>query len=171
MEWRRVASVFVGAALALTVGCQPQGQQQATSQPAVDTAAIRSAVRSVNTAFEKAANAGDMKKAMSFYTEDAVVAPPMAPPISGRDSILAFMKRTIPAGATFKVDTREIEPLGPDRAYTMGVTTVSVTPEGAGQAQTSEFTYFALVRRTPDGWRYYREAYNLNHPPKSGGGE
>lgn len=167
---KRISVLVLGVLVVGALGCQPADQQQATGQPAVDTAAIRSAARSVNRTFEKAVKAGDYERQASLYTADAVVAPPMMPPVEGRDSIRSLLERTIPAGASVKVEERFIEPLGPDRAAVMGITTLTVTPEGAEEPQTSTITFLLLMRRTPDGWQYYREAYNLNQPPESGGG-
>lgn len=169
MEGRRAASVIVGAVLALTVACQPQGQQQTSQTPAVDTPAIRATFQdTLPRLFEEAVKAGDFDAQARIYAEDALFSAPMQPPARGRDSIRAVLRTTTPPGATADIQSMDIGILGPDRVYDFGTVTFSFTPEGTDQPQQLTATYFALFHRTPDGWKITREALSLNHPPPGG---
>ena len=167
---RAVAAVVVVAVA--SAACQSQdeaGGSGAEAGTAVDTAAVMAAFDSMRSGFEELVAAGDFDAQAAVYTSDAVYSPPMAPPARGRDSIRAALERTTPPGATLDIQPMEIRMLGPDWAYEYGTSTLSFTPRGAEQPVSMNSTYFALFRRTADGWRIAREVLNLNQPPPGGG--
>lgn len=143
--------------------CQPQTQDRAT----VDTTAVLSAVDSIRTAFEEAVKAGDFEKQAAAYATEGILSAPLAPPAEGRDSIQAALHRITPPGATLDLQPIDTRVLGPHWVYEYGIGTLSFTPEGASAPQKTRSTYFALLRRTSAGWKVYREALSLNHPPPS----
>lgn len=169
MVLRRTGTVAAATVLAvLALACQP-ADQQTDGQAAVDTASIEAAFESMRTSFEAAVKAGDSERQAAIYTEDAIYSPPMEPPVRGRDSIRAALERTTPPGATLEIRPIDLTILGPDRVYEYGVATLTFTPPGADEPASMSSTYFALFRRTADGWRIAREVLNLNQPPPGAG--
>ena len=170
---RTTTTTLIGAAAlaATAVACQPAGQQAADDATAVDTAAIMATFDSMRTAFEEAFAAADVEAMAALYAEDAIYSEPGRPPVHGRDSIQALLSRTHPEGATIEITPTDVMVLSNDWVYEFGTGTVSVTPEGAGEAVEMPASYSALFRRTPDGWRLYREALSSNAPPPGSGGQ
>lgn len=163
-QWfTRLAST---ALLGGLVACQPQPERAGGQAAAVDTAEVQATYDSLRTAFLGAYEAGDAKTIASLWAEDGIPSGPGTPPVRGRDSIRALIERDPALGeASAEISPLDVRVLSPDWAYEMGVLTVRFTPEGADQQQTAEITYLAVIHRTPDGWKFYREAYNLNQAP------
>jgi uncharacterized protein (TIGR02246 family) len=161
----RLTPVLASVAL-LAVACQPADRQQVAGEAAVDTAEVEAVLDSLRSAFLDAYEAGDAERIASLWAEDGVTAAPSAPPVRGRDSIRAMVDRDPALGkATAEISPLDVQVIDRDWAYEMGTLSVQFTPEGADQEQTVEISYLAVIHRTPDGWKYYREAYNLNQPP------
>lgn len=156
------------AALALlafaATACQPQGQGQ-RQHAAVDTAAIKAELDSLRSAYEKAYNAGDFQTISEVPHMDMIYSPPGRPPIRGRDSIVAYEEQMRPEGATLELQPIETRVLTGEWVYEMGTGTVTFTPEGADTTQSMKTTYLAVFRRTPDGWKTYREALSAHAAP------
>src|SRR5690349_13884320 len=72
--------------------------------------ADETAIRAQSTAWEKAYNAGDAKAVAALYAEDALLLPPGAAAVSGRDAIQAFLTKDIAgskaAGVVFAIDPK-----------------------------------------------------------------
>lgn len=163
-QWftRLASAVLLGG----LVACQPQSEQPEGQTAAVDTAEVKATFDSLRTAFLDAYEAGDAKTIASLWAEDGITSGPGTPPVRGRDSIRALIERDPALGtATAEISPLEVRVLSRDWAYEMGVLTVRYTPDGADQRQTAEISYLAVIHRTPNGWKFYREAYNMNHPP------
>ena len=78
--------------------------------------------------WQEAVNAGDAAAAAEFYAEDAVLMPPGAERIEGRENIEAFWRDFLKGGA--KLDTETLDAAtGGGIGYEVG--TVSVTMPGA----------------------------------------
>lgn len=161
-----LVTVGMLAGLAACEAPQQQGGQPAVT---VDTAAIMATFKdSLPAGFEAAVKAGDFDAQASIYTENAFYSHPMSPPVRGRDSIRALFERVTPPGATAEIESIDTGILGPDRVYDFGTVTFSFTPEGADQPRRITNTYFALFRRTPEGWKITHEALSSNQPPPGG---
>ena len=76
-----VISPLVAAVLLSTGGC--------SSAPKVDLLAEEKAIRETETAFAKAAAAGDVDQVVAFYAEDAVMLPPGEAMATGKAAIRA----------------------------------------------------------------------------------
>lgn len=166
-QWfTRLASVVLLGGL---LACQPQPERQAEQATAVDTAQVTAALDSLRAAFLDAYETGDVKTIASLWADEGITSGPGTPPVRGRDSIRALIERDPALGrATTQISPVDVRVLGHDWAYEMGVLTVRFTPEGTDEQQTVEISYLAMIHRTPDGWKYYREAYNLNQQPPEG---
>lgn len=166
MRNRRLTTGLAVLLVFLLVACQPAERQQVREEPAVDTAEVTATLDSLRSAFVDAYEAGDAEAIASLWAEDGITSGPGTPPVQGRDSIRAMVERDPALGeATVEISPLDVRVLDRDWVYEMGVLTVQFTPEAADQQQTVEISYLAVIHRTPDGWKYYREAYNLNQPP------
>lgn len=146
-----------------SAACQPQGQQG--QQSAVDTAAIKADLDSVRSAYVEAYNAGDFKTTADVPHPNMIYSPPGRPPIRGRDSIVAYERASRPPGATIDLQPIETRVLSGEWVYEIGTSTIRYTPEGADSPRSMEATYLAIFRKTPDGWKTYRESISANGPP------
>lgn len=170
-EINRRSALPIGAtALALAVlalglaACQPQGEGQG-QRAAVDTTQIRATFDSLRSAYEEAYAAGDFETIATVPHPNMIYSPPGRPPIRGRDSIVAYEKKTRPPGATIDLQPIETRVLSSEWVYEMGTATITFTPEGADMSRSAESTYLAIFRKTPDGWKTYRESISANQPP------
>ena len=159
--------VLAGILLTGLAACQPQGQGQG-QQAAVDTAAIHSKLDSLRSAFEEAYSAGDFETVASVVHPNMVYSPPGRPPIQGRDSIVAYDQKMRPPGASIDIEPIEVRILTGEWAYEIGTSTIRYTPEGADAPRSMEATYLVVLRKTPDGWKTYRESLSTNQPPPGG---
>jgi ketosteroid isomerase-like protein len=89
---------------------------------------------------------------------DAVVSMPGVPPVVGREALTAaFRSRPkLPPGATFEVNPAELELLSDEWAYAFG-TDILTIPNGEAEPTIQTMTFMVLLRRTPDGWKTFRE--------------
>lgn len=161
-------SVLLAGVLTLAAaGCQPEAQQRAGGEAAVDTTAILSSMDSMRSVFQEAVRAGDFQTQADVYTPDAVYSHPGLPPVQGRDSIRSVLERNTPPGASLEIEPMDLRILGPDWLYEFGTATLSFTPEGAEEAVRMGTTYLAVFHRTEAGWKIAREALSANQPPPS----
>ena len=75
-------AALVAAGLAVLAGC---------TQKAPDSAAIEAMIRAHTTAWVEAYNAGDADKASGSYADDALLMPPDAPGVTGREAIKQWL--------------------------------------------------------------------------------
>lgn len=141
--------------------CQPQGQGQ-RQQTAVNTAAVQATLDSLRSAYMEAYNAGDFEKTAKVSHPEMIYSPPGHPPIRGRDSVAAHEKKTRPPGATIDLKPIDTRILSSEWVYEFGTATVTFTPEGADSSRSAKSTYLAIFRKTPDGWKTYRETISTN---------
>lgn len=152
----------VALATVLVVACQPQEQQQRTE---IDTTSITTTLDSIRTAYEDAYNNGTLEAGASIVHPEMIYSPPGRPPIRGRDSIIAFEQEMRPPGATVDLKPIDTRVLSDEWVYEFGIGTVTFTPEDAEEPESMESTYLAIFRKTPDGWKTYRESISANGPP------
>lgn len=150
-------------------GCQRPRQGQSDQVATVDTAAILLALDSLAAAVMRADNTGDTELFASTWAEDGVMSLPGGPLIRGRDSIAAVFKHRppLPPGGSLRINPMEIRVLSAQWAYAFGVDTLTYTPKGAQEPIKETATFLVLIRRTPDGWKTYREVLSPNQPPGS----
>lgn len=157
----RIWTLALAAAALGLVACQPQGQGQ-DQQAAVDTPAVQATLDSLRAAYVEAYNAGDFEKTAKVSHSEMIYSPPGHPPIRGRDSVTAHEKKTRPPGATIDLKPIDTRILSSEWVYEFGTATVTFTPEGADRSRSAESTYLAIFRKTPDGWKTYRETISTN---------
>lgn len=164
---KSLAVVLAGALLGVTAACQPPADQQA-GQAAVDTAAVLTSFDEVRADYAAAFNEGDFAGVASHYAEDAVASFTGAPPVTGRAAIQSAMEESTPEGATLTIEPSETRILSNDVAYDLGLSTQSVTPEGADEPTESTSSYLVILHRTADGWEIARAVVAANEPPSDG---
>ena len=163
---RRLAAT--GFAVASVAACQPNDQsqrQQPSEQPAaVDTAAVLAAIDSLRADYEQGVASGNFDKMATALADGAVMVPPGGPKW---DAMFASSKLPFPPGATMHIKPIETRVLSADWAYEFGNSTVTYKPAGAANAETLNDTYLILFRKTPGGWKLFREVASSNLPPQT----
>jgi uncharacterized protein (TIGR02246 family) len=159
---RRAPVIGLAVTTALTA-CQPQERLGAAESP-IDTAAILASLDSLAAAVTEAHTSGNAERFSATLAADAIASMPGTPMIQGREAMVAGFKATppLPPGATMKVTPMEIRVLSADWAYAFGVDTLTFTPPGATQPKKETSTFLVLIKKTPEGWKTYREVLSAN---------
>lgn len=125
------------------------------------------AIRRLDTAFMKAANARDAAALVkAFYAPSAVLMPPNHPAVEGHAGIQGFLQGLIDSGFTsIKLETTAVESVR-DLAYGRGRYTLSMAPAG-GQAMEDTGKYIVVYRQSASGqWRAVADIFNSDHVAK-----
>jgi ketosteroid isomerase-like protein len=124
------------------------------------SAALLELAETVKTAYKN----NDVEMYASAFDDDAIVSVPGVPPVRGLEELKkAFKARPqLPAGATFEVVPTELEIINGEWAYAFGTDTLTVP--GDGEPVTQTMTFMVLIRRTPAGWKTFREVLSADQP-------
>ena len=146
----------------MTAAMFAAGLCAATAVPAEQHSDINNAMK----ALEMALNSGDGAMAAAAYTEDAVLLPPGAPRIDGREGIAGFWGAMFEAGVTDVVlETADLDMLG-DTAIETGTWQVAA-PDGSGGTVTPSGKYIVVWKRGADGgWMAQQDIWNDSPPPE-----
>ena len=142
-----LATVIILAACGGTGPRQPE---------AVDTAAIANQLRASEDQWESDYAAKDAAKLAGHYAEDAALANPGVPLVTGGDSIRAAVKG-FAADSNLKVDFAsdriQVAASG-DLAYTRGHYTMESTDSATGKPRTDGGNYLTVWQKQADGtWK------------------
>jgi len=99
-----------------------------------------------------------------FYTKDAIILPPNAPPVKGHTAILEFLQ-TFPAFSDYKQETQEIEGFG-DFAYDRETYSVTMMPPGLPAIKDSGNIIWIWKKQTDGSWKLWREMWSSDFPAK-----
>jgi len=135
--------------------------RRAPKRPTAKAADVTDAIRQLDAAFMKAANAKNAAAVVkAFYAPDAVLMPPNHPLCEGRADIQAFLQGLIDGGfGSIKLDTVTVERAG-DLAYGRGSYTLQMAPPGGPPFQ-DVGKYIVVYRRQPSGgWRATTDIFN-----------
>lgn len=149
-----VAAGSVGA-------CQPRPSQ--VEGAALDTAAVVAALDSIRALYEEAVAARDFAAMAGVLADGAIMVGPGGP---AWDSLRAASDGPWPPGATIAITPIEVRVLSDQWAYEFGTSVATYTPPGARRVRTLTDTYLVLFRRTPVGWKLYREVASPAAPPE-----
>lgn len=116
-------------------------------------------IQNLNEQFTKAFNSGDIAAVAAHYTEDAVVLPPGAEMVMGRDAILAFWKAASEQMGDFKLTAIDVKPLGSDAAREIG--TFSLRTKGS-QPQAITGKYVVVWKKVGADWKLATDIWNTN---------
>ena len=160
-------------ALSLSPACQP-APKAATSTEGAGTAAVpaglssedEAAIRAVDSAWGRAASAGDADALTALYTSDATLLPPNEPAARG-DAVKKYMADMAKAfSGPFELTTEAVEGRG-DLAYSVGTYRVTLTPRKAGAKPlpTDEGKFLEVLKKQADGsWKIVHDMWSSNAP-------
>lgn len=161
------SSVFVLLVmLAAGVGCQPQGDKDEDAGASIPSlsAADQAGIRSADSAFMAAANAGDADQIAEVYAQDGSLLAPNLPPQKGRDAVRAFWGGFLDAYTVrFEVASDTIEGRG-DLAYNQGHYRFTAVPKAKGvPGIADEGKFLEILKKQSDGsWKYVVDMYSSN---------
>ena len=131
--------------------------------------AEEAAARAVDSAFAAGVNAGDVDAVARTYADDALLLPPAALPVRGREGIRGFwggLLGSYDVRLTFGVDRFEIRD---DRAYVVGHYRIETKPKSAQVPALApeDGKFLEVLKRQPEGgWSYLADMFSPNAPPK-----
>ncbi len=161
------SSVFLYlVVLVAGTGCQPQGAKDRDAGASVPSlsAADQAGIRSADSAFMAAANAGDADKIAEVYAQDGSLLAPNLPPQKGRDAVRAFWGGFLDAYTVrFEVASDTIEGRG-DLAYNQGHYRFTAVPKAKGvPGIADEGKFLEILKKQGDGsWKYVVDMYSSN---------
>lgn len=146
--------------------CKPQGGQDADAAKSAPSlsAADQAGIRSADSAFMAAANAGDADAIAEVYAEDGSLLAPNLPPQKGRDAVRAFWGGFLDAYTVrFEVASDTIEGRG-DLAYNQGHYRFTAVPKAKGvPGIADEGKFLEILKKQSDGsWKYVVDMYSSN---------
>jgi uncharacterized protein (TIGR02246 family) len=158
--------LFCMVVLGAGTACKPQAGRDADAREAVPSlsAADQAGIRSADSAFMAAANAGDADKIAEVYAEDGSVLAPNLPPQKGRDAVRAFWGGFLDAYTVrFELASDTIEGRG-DLAYNQGRYRFTAVPKAKGvPGIADEGKFLEILKKQPDGsWKYVVDMYSSN---------
>ncbi|MBA3761544.1 MAG: SgcJ/EcaC family oxidoreductase [Gemmatimonadales bacterium] len=161
---RRVSMLGI-MVFAMSGACRPKdGPPPDQSAPSGLSPADEARIRSVDSAFMAAANAGDAEAVAAVYADDGALLAPNLPPQKGRDAIKAFWGGFLDVYTVrFEVASDTIEGRG-DLAYNQGRYRFSAVPKAKGAPGVAdEGKFIEILRKQPDGsWKYVLDMYSSN---------
>jgi uncharacterized protein (TIGR02246 family) len=154
--------VVLGAGTA----CKPQRGKDADAPESVPSlsAADQAGIRSADSAFMAAANAGDADQVAEVYAQDGSVLAPNLPPQKGRDAVRAFWGGFLDAYTVrFEIASDTIEGRG-DLAYNQGHYRYTAVPKAKGvPGIADEGKFLEILKKQRDGsWKYVVDMYSSN---------
>ena len=119
----------------------------------------KAAIDKLNAKFADSFNKGDAAAVASMYASDAVVLPPGAEMVRGRDAIQSFWQGAAQQLGDLRLTTLEVKPLGSGWARELG--TFSLKPKSAG-AEAVTGKYVVLWRQVGKQWKLATDIWNAN---------
>jgi uncharacterized protein (TIGR02246 family) len=115
----------------------------------------RTEIEAVNRAFEDAARKRDTERLSALYTADAIVMPPDAPFVKGRDGIKQFWGSAIQQLGIkdVRLDTVDLEIAG-DTAHEVGEATLTL------ESSAATLKYVVVWKKVGGQWRLHRDIWN-----------
>lgn len=149
-------------------GCRPKDKPTDSHPPTAISPADEAKIRSADSAFAAAANAGDVAGILAVYASDAALLAPNLPPQKGHDAIKAFWGGLLDAYTVrFELGSDIIEGRG-DLAYNQGHYRFTAVPKAKGAPGTAdEGKFIEILKKQPDGsWKYVVDMYSSNLTPQ-----
>src|SRR6266852_4089651 len=125
--------------------------------------AVRSAIEGTNAQFVAAANRGDTAAVAALYTNDAVVLPPNAEMVRGRQGVKEFFDALIQQTGVpqLTLDTTQVDEVG-DTACEVGAYTMKLQPPGGQPVSDSGKYVVVWKRQSDDSWKLSIDIWNTN---------
>lgn len=162
---RTAALAFTLAALSTVAGCK---QPASTAGPSSDTAAIEQQLRDSEAKWNQAYAAHDAAGLAGAYADDAALANPGSPLISGRSAIdkeTAAFAADRNLQVKFASDRIQVAASG-DLAYTRGHYTLTMTDPATRRASDTSGSYLTVWKKQSDGnWKAVEDFVVAGPPP------
>jgi ketosteroid isomerase-like protein len=140
----------------------PEGSLVSFETQAADKhAADKSALEAGAVAWMEAFSAKDLDAITAFYAEDAVLLPPSAPAIFGRDAINATLQELFAAGLAIQLEDLEIKVVG-DLGYKAG--RYRTTAEDGSLIDRGK--YIEIWTKVDGDWVLHRNIWNSSVQPE-----
>jgi len=127
--------------------------------------AVRSKIEETNAEFGAAISRGDTAATAALYTDDAVVLPPNAETVRGRQAIKGLFDGMIQQIGIPQLTLRtiQVDEIG-DTANEVGEYTLKFQPAG-GEPVTDIGKYVVIwQRQSDDSWKLHIDIWNTNSP-------
>ena len=164
-------AILISVAL-LATACQPAAEQPDPVAEAAKQAEDVAAIKQVFDDYIVAGNAGDAAAIAVCFTDDAILMPPNAPAVVGREAIQSSFQTGFERRPTSKftvkttLEVLEVEVAG-DWAFIRAAGTFTRTPKAGGEPirDTNTNKGLNIFKRQPDGaWKIHRLIYNSDLP-------
>jgi ketosteroid isomerase-like protein len=145
-----------GAQISVPKGSLVSFETQAADQHAADKRALESGAAKWMEAFA----AKDIDAMTAFYAKDAVLLPPDAPAIFGRDAIRASIQEMFVAGLAIELEDLEIEVVG-----NLGYKAGRYRTRGNDGSLVDRGKYIEIWSKLDGGWVIHRDIWNSSVQP------
>jgi len=145
-----------GAQISVPKGSLVSFETQAADRHAADKRALESGAAKWMAAFA----AKDIDAMTAFYAEDAVLLPPDAPAIFGRDAIRASIQEMFAAGLAIELEDLEIEVVG-----NLGYKAGRYRTRGEDGSLVDRGKYIEIWSKLDGGWVIHRDIWNSSVQP------
>ncbi|HVP32008.1 MAG TPA: SgcJ/EcaC family oxidoreductase [Steroidobacteraceae bacterium] len=150
--------------LAVLAGCQSM------SAPTSDPVREEAAIRATDARWLAAAQAHDLERTVSYWTDDVYMMPPGGPPMIGKEALRRYVGGAfaIPDFSISWVTDRIWVAKSGDVAYAVGTDTIRLTtPDGKPVVEHNKAV--AVWRKGPDGsWKCAVDIWNAADPEPAG---
>ena len=116
--------------------------------------------------YAEAYNKGDVAAVVAIYADDAVVLPPDADMVKGKNNLQPLFKQMVDQTNGLKLITIDVQPLGNDAAREIG--NYSISTKGANPQQMSG-KYVIVWQKFGNDWKIGTDTWNSNAPPAATG--
>jgi uncharacterized protein (TIGR02246 family) len=150
----------IASLLVVLAGCRSQ------PAPAPDPLRQEAEIRATDARWLAAAQAHDLERTVSFWSDDVYMMPPGGPPIVGKEALRRYIAGAfaIPDFSITWVTDRVWVAKSGELAYAVGTDTIRLTtPEGRAVVERNKAV--AVWRREPDGsWKCAVDIWNAAEP-------
>jgi uncharacterized protein (TIGR02246 family) len=163
---RRVYLMAILVSSLVIIGFALACQQPPPPSPPDTRAADERAVREADAAWSKAWAAKDLEGSLSFVADDALVLPPNAPILTGKESIRKWKSELManPGYAESWQASKAEASRGGDLAYTVGTYEFTLN-DPKGKPVTDRGKYLTVWKKQPDGkWKAVADMGNSDLP-------
>ena len=159
---KRILSIGFVAVLCLSACGQAEEPEVA---PAVDESVDEAAaVRAVAESWDSFANAEDVDGLMGIFSPDPIRLNAGEPALVGADACRADFEADWAASDSEGYNPIDDVQVAGNWAFARGTFTDKTTSEETGEVTEETGKWLSILRKTPDGWKFYIDAWNRDAP-------